>query len=105
LKVVDDAETLQLAIDRFEIDAVMAAAGHQLHHRLNLQLEHLQPGHGVAVAAVAEALQLLGIEQGANHPLLIVEVVGQELGLLRHRQFQGLAGAEGQSHGSSAGAS
>ena len=68
------------------------------HHRLDLQLEHLQLGHRVAVAALGQGGELTGIEQGADHPLLIVEVGAQALALPLHRQFQRLAGTEGQGH-------
>ena len=78
--------------------------GAQLHHRLDLQLKHLQVGHLVAVMAWAQVLQLLGVEQGVHHPLLILEVAGQAARLVGDVKLQLLTGAESQGHRLLAGA-
>ena len=51
-----------------------------------------------------QAAELLGVEQGADHPFLIVEVAPQPFRMALHRQLQRLAGAEGQGHRGAAGA-
>jgi hypothetical protein len=76
----------------------------QIHHWLNLQLKYLQMGHRVAIATWAEGLELVGIQQGFDHPILIAQVGGQPFGLVAHVKLQLLTGAEGQGHGLRAGA-
>jgi len=61
-------------------------------------------GHGVAVTPLAQGLELARVEQGFDHPILIVQVGGQPFGLVAHRKLQLLTGAEGQGHGLWAGA-
>ena len=72
--------------------------GAQLHHRLDLQLKHLQVGHLIAVMAWAQVFQLLGVEQGVHHSLLIFEVTGQAACLVGDVKLQLLTGAESQGH-------
>ena len=104
LEIIDDPEAFELAVDGLEFDPVGAPPRHQVHHRLNLQLEDLQLGHRVAVAPRSDLAELLGLQQGFNHLLFIVQVGTQTLSVLLHRQLQRLAGTEGQGHQKAAGA-
>jgi len=97
-KVVDQTQPLQVAVQGLQLQAIAVVVGAQLDDRLDAQLKHLQRGDGVAVAAGPQGVQLLGIEQGVHHPLLVAEVLSQAITPLPHAQLQLLAGAEGQGH-------
>ena len=79
LEVVHQPEALQLAVEGFELQAIVLVTGPQFHDRLDLQLKHLHPRHRVAVVAGAQGHQLLWIEQGRHHPVFLAEIGGQAI--------------------------
>ena len=104
LEIIHQAKAFKLAIDCLQLQGARLDLGAQLHHRFDLQLEYLQMGHGIAIAAGTLVLQLDGVEQGLHDPVLIFEVGGQSIDLVAHLELQLLTGAEGQGHGLLAGA-
>ena len=62
------------------------------------QLKQLQGADVVAVAPLAEGLQLFRAQQGTHHTLLLLQVGRQVLGALADRQIQALRCTEGQNH-------
>ena len=80
-KIIDNPQALQFTIPRLQQDALGLCGGHDLDNGLDLQLEHLQLRDRVAVMAGAQGLELAGIEQGSHHPILLVEVGGQAVGI------------------------
>ena len=62
------------------------------------QLKQLQGADAVAVAPLAEGLQLVRAQQSAHHTLLLLQVGRQVLSALAHRQIQALRCTEGQNH-------
>jgi hypothetical protein len=77
LEIIHQAQPLQFAVDRLQLDAAGLRRARQIHHRLDLQLKHLQVGHRVAVAAVPRSLSSLGSSRAPITPFLIVEVAAQ----------------------------
>jgi hypothetical protein len=103
-EVIDQAQSFELAVPGLEFQAVVPKPGRQLHNRLNPQLKHLQGAHGVAIAARTQGLELVRIQQGVDHALLLAQIIRQALPVPVHCQGQLLAGTEGQGHGQLAGA-
>ncbi len=103
LEIIHQSQAFQLAIEGFQFKAIVLMTGPQFHDRLDLQLKHLHPGDGVAEVAWAEGFQLLGIEQGAHHPVFVAEIVGYPIAAILDRQSQLLTCAESQGHGQLAG--
>ena len=99
LEVIHQAEALELAVHGLQFQPSPLVASLQLHDGLHLELEHLHPGHGVAVMAGAEGNQLTSIEQGRHHPGLVIEVIRQQMGRFDRGKTQLLTGTEGQRHG------
>jgi len=99
LEVIHQAQALELAVDCLQFQAAPMVAGLQLHDGLDLELKHLDPGHGVAVMAGAEGNQMTSIEESRHHPGFVIEVFRQQMGRFDLGKTQLLTGAEGQGHG------
>jgi len=97
-EVVDQIETFQVAVERFDLQAPRRPLGAELHDRLDLELKGLQGFHRIAIVTLTERIQLAGIQEGPDDPVVVVEVESQSLGLFGNRKLEHLAGAEGQGH-------
>ena len=71
LKIIHQAQPLQFAFAGVQQQLPRCQARAQGDHRMDLQLEHLQVGDGVAVVAGLEGFELAGVEQSPDHPVCL----------------------------------
>ena len=84
VEVIHDAQTLQLTVQSPHVHGAPVGLDFQGNDRFYLQLKHLQAGDGVAVVAWTESGQVTGIQQGTDHPLLLLEVLRQPFAQVVH---------------------
>ena len=98
LEVIDKTQPFQLAIDGPHLQVCGIGFDLQADDRFHLQLEHLEAGDHIAVAARAELGELLGIQQCSQQPFLLLQVMRQPFGMTLDREIKLLTGFEGQRH-------